>query len=392
MPKRTSSKKKRPAEATPEDREFMQMALELAREGAGWVSPNPMVGAVIVRDGEIIATGYHAEHGREHAETVALRNAGAQAEGATLYVNLEPCNGYGLQPPCTETILNSGIRRVVVGARDTHSKGRGGIARLRRAGIEVIEGVLLAESEALNERFFTYTRQGRPFTELKLAATLDGKTATQSGESRWITSKAARRRVHEMRAMADAVAVGIGTVLADDPQLSVRHGRRGGRQPAPVVLDAMLRIPLDAALLRTKTTRKFVVTSKRAPRRHKDALRELGVTLIEVEAKEGRLDLAEAWSALAAERISAIFVEGGSHVAWSVLRAGLVDRLSLFYAPKLLGGERAPGMFSGPGIAALSDAIQVGDLAIERVGEDYLVTGRPMVRAAKLTIRKPKKG
>ena len=360
------------------DEVFMERALALAKKGAGRVSPNPLVGALIVRAGKVVGEGYHRKYGSAHAEVNALRAAGAKARGATLYVNLEPCNRHGHVPPCTDAILRAGIVRVVVGARDAYSKGRGGVERLKAAGVEVRPGVLSGECERINERFFTYTRLGRPFTVLKMAASLDGKVATSAGESKYITSEKARALVHEMRAESDAVLVGIGTVRADDPDLTVRLVSGRGRQPAPIVLDANLKIPLTAKLLRTKTPRKFVICSSRASDKKRRRLEQMGVSVIAVRSVRGRLDLKAAWEALGAQKVSSILVEGGPQVAWSVLGLGLADRLSVFFAPKLLGDGGAPGVFSGGGIVRLSDAVSLEDVEVRRVGPDLLVTGRPV--------------
>lgn len=360
----------------------MAEALSLAAKGKGKVAPNPMVGAVLVKGGRIIGRGWHHRYGADHAEVDALKKARAKARGATLYVNLEPCNRQGHVPPCTEAILAAGIKRVVVGARDQHSKGRGGVARLRRAGVKVDVGVLKKECEAFNECFFVYTREKRPHTVVKMAATLDGKIATATGHSKWITGPRARERVHRMRDENDAVMVGIGTVLADDPELTVRHIRTT-RQPSPVVLDAMLRIPLKAKLLKTDTPRKFVICSPRAPAAKRRALERLGVTVIAVPARGGNLNLPAVWKALGEHAVSSVLVEGGPHVAWSVVEAGLADQVAIFYAPKILGSDRAPELFRGGAAPRLSDAIGLKDVSMETVGEDFLLIGRPVQKKKK---------
>lgn len=363
------------------DERYMRRALELAERGRGAVSPNPMVGALIVKGGKVLAEGRHHVYGGLHAEADALSkvrgNARQKLRGATMYVSLEPCNAHGKQPPCTEAILESGITRVVVGTSDGGSKGRGGIARLRRRGIEVVTGVLAKEAAALNEKFFTHTATKRPHTTLKLAATLDGRTATRTGESQWITSKESRALVHEMRADCDAIVCGIGTVMADDPKLTVRPAPAHGRQPVPVILDSKLRISPEANVLRTRTARKIVVCSTRAGTRREAALVERGVQVIRVPHRDGALELAPAWKALYKEEIGSLFVEGGPKVAASVLAAGLVDTLHVFLAPKLFGDEKATPLLAGLKVPHLKDAIKLGEMSARQVGPDVLLTARP---------------
>ncbi|MCB0220064.1 MAG: bifunctional diaminohydroxyphosphoribosylaminopyrimidine deaminase/5-amino-6-(5-phosphoribosylamino)uracil reductase RibD [Chrysiogenetes bacterium] len=359
------------------DERYMRRALELAARGRGAVSPNPMVGAVIVKNGRVLAEGWHHEYGGLHAETDALGKLRGSAKGATLYVSLEPCNATGKQPPCTDAILEHGIARVVVGVGDGNSKGKGGIARLKRRGVSVATGVLAEEAVALNEKFFTHVARKRPHTTLKLAATLDGRTATRRGESKWITSPESRKLVHEMRGECDAILCGIGTVLADDPRLTVRPAPAHGRQPIPVILDSKLRIPLDAKVLKTKTARKIVICSTRAPAKREELLVAQGVRVIRVVHQGGKLDLGAAWKALYKEEIGSVFVEGGPKVAASVLATGLVDVLHVFLAPKIIGDEKATPLLSGLKVPHLKNAIALGELSAQQIGPDVLLTARP---------------
>ena len=274
---------------TEQDTHYMRMAMRLALKGAGRTSPNPMVGAVLVKHGEVIATGYHKVAGEDHAEIVALKRAGDRAKGATLYINLEPCSHHGRTPPCTMSLIRAGLGAVVAGMKDPNPRVRGrGLRQLRQAGIEVRVGVLEPQCRTLNEAFVKYITRGLPFVILKLAASLDGKIAAGSGDARWISSEASRRVVHRLRNQVDAVLVGAGTVVADDPQLTCRIP--GGRNPWRVVLDARLRIPLSAKLLHHRDPHKsIIVTSLEAPQRKVRALTDLGAQVWRLEAVNGRI-------------------------------------------------------------------------------------------------------
>ena len=306
---------------------FMRRALELAEQGTGYTRPNPLVGAVIAKGGEVIAEGYHARYGGPHAEAVALERAGEAARGADLYVNLEPCSHWGKTPPCVDRIIAAGIRRVFIATRDPNPLVNGkGVEKLRAAGIEVVEGVLRKEAERLNEIFFYWIKMKRPFVALKLAMSLDGKIATRSGDSRWITGEGARRRVHELRRRHAAVLVGINTVLADDPELTVREVE--GPQPLRIVLDSRGRVPLSARVLAGEA-RTLVATTAAMPEERERALLERGVEVWRLPAREGRVDLVALLARLAGEEIDSLLVEGGGEVAWSFLAQGLVQKLYL---------------------------------------------------------------
>ncbi|MCX7750945.1 MAG: bifunctional diaminohydroxyphosphoribosylaminopyrimidine deaminase/5-amino-6-(5-phosphoribosylamino)uracil reductase RibD [Candidatus Bipolaricaulota bacterium] len=354
----------------------MRRALELARRGWGWTRPNPLVGAVVVKDGEIVGEGWHAVRGGPHAEEVALRAAGARAQGADLYLTLEPCVDFPgkCTPPCVDALLAAGIRRVIVATRDPNPcvDGRG-LHRLQEAGVEVIEGVLADEARKLNEVFFHWIRTRTPFVVLKLALSLDGKIATRTRRSRWITGEESRRVVHLLRARYGAVLVGVGTVLADDPSLTVREAE--GPQPLRVVLDSAGRIPLEAKVLSPEAPT-VVATTDRMPDSVEEALRGKGAEVWRLPTVGGEVDLRALLRRLG-ERTDSVLVEGGSEVAWSFLARGLVHKIAFFYAPLVLGGREAVPAVGGEGVANPAEGIRIRNLEVERVGEDLLLTGYP---------------
>ncbi len=351
---------------------YMRLALAEAARGAGRTSPNPAVGAVIVKGGRVVARGHHARAGGPHAEIVALRAAGARARGADLYTTLEPCDHHGRTPPCSLAIAEAGVRRVFSGSRDPNPLVDGrGVARLREAGVEVITGVLAAECDALNAAWFTYITRGRPFVTLKLATTLDGRLATRGGDARWVTGPEARAWVHRLRDRVDAVLVGRGTALADDPRLTARLPGGGGRDPLRVVLDTRRSLPPTLKLFRQRSAARTLVAHAAA------RARPLGprVDLLRCRRGPGGLDLHDLLGRLAARGVTHLLVEGGGEVAASFLSAGLVDRLALFLAPKVLGPGRGWGLAAAP--ARMAGALRIEGLAVERLGEDLLLTGAP---------------
>ncbi len=329
----------------------MRRALLLARRGWGRTAPNPMVGAVVVRDGHVVGEGWHAEYGGPHAEAAALTAAGDRARGADLYVTLEPCAHHGKTPPCADAIIAAGVRRVVIALDDPNPEARGGTARLRAAGIEVVTGVEADAAAALNAPFlFAHAGAPRPFVTLKLALSIDGAIAPGGGQQLWLTGEAARRHVHRLRADADAIAVGIGTALADDPALTVRHGRRPRVAPVRIVFDPAARLPLASRLVRTarKVPVWVLAESPTAPGRA--GLERAGVSVRVAGALDGHL------AAVRADGIRHLFVEGGAGIAGALLTAGWVDRLITFRAPVLLGagalpafGTLASSPLAGPG-------------------------------------------
>lgn len=355
---------------------FMRRALAEARKGLGSTSPNPVVGAVVAKAGQIVSVGHHARAGGPHAEVVALNRAGAKARGADLYVTLEPCDHHGRTPPCTRAILAAGVKRVFVGCEDANPivSGRG-IERLRAAGVEVVKGVLEAECLALNRPFFTYITERRPFVTLKVAATADGRIATRTGDSRWVTGPQSRERVHALREQVDAVLVGGRTVRQDDPQLTARpRGRLSARQPLRVVLSASLDLPPRARIFDEELGGVLILTAS-DDRRRATALRARGAEVVRVPGRRGRVDLRAALQALHDREIVHLLVEGGGEVFGGFLEEGLADQLLLFVAPKILG----EGVSWAPlrAKARMDHAIPLVEASVERVGEDVLITATP---------------
>jgi diaminohydroxyphosphoribosylaminopyrimidine deaminase/5-amino-6-(5-phosphoribosylamino)uracil reductase len=364
-----------------EDERYMRLALRLARKGLGTTSPNPMVGAVAVKGKTIVGRGYHHRAGEPHAEILALRQAGTRARGATLYLNLEPCDHFGRTPPCTRAILEAGIRRVVAGMKDPNPLvSGGGIRRLRRAGVRVDVGVLEKECRELNAPFCKFITRKRPFVILKAAASLDGKVATRSGDSRWISSEVSRNYVHRLRQAMDAVMVGIGTVLKDDPLLTVRlPGGKKPRQPLRVIVDSRLRIPLHSQLVRTAREYPTLVAATQAAslsRRQRLAAANVEVAIIAKDVR-GHVSLRGLMKELARRGVVSLLLEGGSTLNASALKERVVDRVLFFLAPKIIGGQRAPGVIGGDGTLRIKDAEPVEILKVGRIGPDILIEGAP---------------
>ncbi len=356
----------------------MRAALALARRGLGTVWPNPAVGCVIVRDGRVVGRGWTQPGGRPHAESEALARAGNQAQGATAYVTLEPCYHWGRTPPCADALIAACLRRVVVALEDPDPRvAGGGLARLRAAGLAVEAGLCAAEAAEINAGFLHRVRLGRPLVTLKLATSLDGRIATPSGESRWITGPPARERAHLLRATHDAILVGTETVIADDPQLTCRLPGLGHNSPVRVVIDRQLRVPLNARLVaEARQTATWVVTLSSADQARQQALRDAGVIVIPAEPDQaGRIDLGTALGLLGEEGLTRLLVEGGGRLAAALLRQGLVDRLVWFHAPLLLGGDAVPAV-AELGLAVLAEAPAFERLSGEIVGEDVLTMFR----------------
>ncbi|MFA0752510.1 MAG: hypothetical protein IMHGJWDQ_000264 [Candidatus Fervidibacter sp.] len=361
-----------------EDEFWMRRALRLARKRLGWTSPNPPVGAVIVKEGTLVAEGYHEGTGKPHAEAIALAKAGEKAKGATLYVTLEPCDHYGRTPPCTDAIIAAGIQRVVVGTLDPNPIVNGrGIARLRAAGIEVAIGVLEAEAKDLIAPFAKFITQQMPFVTLKLAMSADGKIATCTRQSQWLTGEEARRYAHRLRLEHDAVMVGVGTVLADDPQLTVRLVRGKGKQPVRVVVDSLARTPPTAKVIRAAETPCIIAVTEKAPESRVRKLRHVGAQVWRLPPdKQGRVSLPELLKKLAERDIVSVLVEGGSELAGSLVAQRLIDRVVFFIAPVLLGGNKAVPAIGGEGIANLDEALRLKDARWRRLGQDWLLTAK----------------
>ena len=356
---------------------FMRLALREAAKGLGRTSPNPAVGAVLVRAGRVVARGHHARAGGPHAEVVAIRAAGARARGADLYTTLEPCDHYGKTPPCSIAVLEAGVRRVFVGSADPNPLVNGkGIARLRGAGVEVAEDVLRGECDALNAHWFKYIRERRPYVTLKAAVTLDGRIATRTGDARWVTGEAARRWVHRLRDRVDAVLVGAGTARADDPLLTTRLAGGRGRDAVRVVLDTDLRLPSRLALLNPRSPAPTLVAHASARTRRVRP----GVELLRCKRGKGGVDLRDLLAKLAARGVTHLLVEGGARVHARFLEEGLVDRVAVLVAPKLAGADGVP-LLAGRGPARMADALRLDEVQVERIGEDVLVIGRPVPAA-----------
>ena len=361
------------------DEKFMRLALSLAGEARGRTSPNPMVGAVIVRDGRIVGRGYHREAGTPHAEIHAIADAGEKARGATIYVNLEPCSHYGRTGPCTQAIIEAGLSRVVMAMMDPDPRVSGsGKAVLEAHGIQVRTGILESEARKLNEAYIKYITTGkRPFVILKTAMSLDGKIATASGQSRWITSQDSRERVHQIRDEVDAILVGIGTVIRDDPSLTTRLPNGRGRDAIRIILDSRARIPLKSRVLNLDSpARTIVAVTPQAPQEKVAQLKQRAEVLT-VPEQNGRVDLKALMERLGRMEIVSALLEGGAEVNASAVKAGIVDKVMVFIAPKLISGSGSPGPIGGAGIDDLSEVVQLTGISVDRVGEDILITGVP---------------
>ncbi|MBM4245118.1 MAG: bifunctional diaminohydroxyphosphoribosylaminopyrimidine deaminase/5-amino-6-(5-phosphoribosylamino)uracil reductase RibD [Deltaproteobacteria bacterium] len=363
---------------SPRDAEYMRLALELGRRGLGRTRPNPPVGAVVVRGGRVVGSGWHRRAGTAHAEAIALEQAGAAARGATLYVTLEPCTHQGRMPPCAPRVIESGVQRVVIGAIDPNPLvSRRGVAQLRRAGVAVTTGVESAASMDLIAAFARHVVTGRPFVRLKLAASADGRIATRTGASRWITGAPARRLVHRWRNEMDAVMVGVDTVIADDPELTCR--RAGGRDPVRVVVDGRLRIPPRARLLHDGRGPVWIATRTRHDRARAARLGRDGATILPVVARGPHLDLGALLVTLGRRDLTSVLVEAGAALSAALIAGGHVDELCWFSAPLLIGGDGLP-MIGPLGVRSLRGAFPLSDLRVERVGDDLLHTARVEAR------------
>lgn len=357
------------------DEQMMARAISLARNGLGRTSPNPLVGAVIVRDGRIVAEGWHRKAGTPHAEIHALNMAGELARGATVYVSLEPCAHYGRTGPCARALVEAGVSRVVVAMTDPNPKVAGkGIAILQEAGIEVTTGVLEQEARQLNEVFLKWMTTGLPFVALKTAMTLDGKIATAAGQSQWITNEASRYETHRLRDIYDGILVGINTALADNPSLTTRLKEYQGRNPVRIVVDSRARLPLTAKLVTDGAARTIVAVTEQAPAERVEALRSAGVEII-VAGSSNHVDMQSLMEQLGAMKITSVLVEGGGSVNFSLLQAGLVDRVYAFIAPKLVGGRDALTPVEGEGFQELDRAVELENIQLRQLGSDVLLTG-----------------
>lgn len=356
-----------------DDRAYVEWALRLAERGVGLVSPNPMVGALVVADGVVVGEGWHEGPGLPHAEVVALDAAGPRARGATLYTSLEPCSHFGRTPPCTEAIVRAGIARVVSATKDPNPAVDGkGFERLSAGGVEVRDGVMAEEAQHLNQAFFKHVRTGMPFVTWKMAASLDGKVAARDGSSRWITGEAARADVHRLRAWSDAIVVGAGTALADDPALTVRDPTYRGRPPIRVLVDARGRVRPSGDLFDDQAPT-LVATTEYVPAEVREAWLAAGAEVLVMEASGEVVALEALFAALGKRDVQGVLLEGGPTLAWSAVEDGLVDKLVVYLAPKLIGGATAPTVLEGRGFAPIGHARALRIRSVDRMGQDLRV-------------------
>lgn len=354
------------------DRQYMERALALARRGAGHTRPNPMVGAVLVKEGRVIGEGWHGHFGGPHAEVEAFRSCTEDPEGATLYVTLEPCSHYGKTPPCADLVVRKKVGRVVAAMVDPNPLVAGkGIEKIRRAGIPVEVGLMEPEARRLNEVFLKYVTEKKPFVLYKAAMSLDGKTACRTGDSQWISSETSRQAAHRLRGLYAGIMTGIGTILADDPRLTART--EGLHDPVRIIADSHLRIPLSAKVLH-EPGRVILLTTSAAEAEKKEALLAMGAEIITADGPDGEVDLPQAMAELARKGIDGILLEGGAALAGSALCAGILDKVLFYAAPLLIGGAGAPSPFGGAGAAALHEAWPLRDLTVSMSGADLAIT------------------
>lgn len=354
------------------DADFMRQAIALAELGRGWTNPNPLVGCVIVKNGEVIAEGYHARYGEFHAERNAILNCSEDLTGATAYVTLEPCCHHGRTPPCSDLLIERGIKRVVIGSSDPNPLVAGkGAKQLRMAGVEVVEGMLKAECDRLNPIFFHYIQTKRPYVLLKYAMTADGKIATASGQSKWITGEQARAKVQQTRHQYSAIMVGVETVFADDPMLNCRLPN--AKQPVRIVCDSQLRTPLQSQLVQTASQYRTIIATINNDTTKHQAYRQFGIEIIVTQADNKRVDLQDLLQKLGERQIDSLLLEGGSSLNFSALRAGIVNKVHCYIAPKLVGGAMAKSPIGGEGIGELADAVLLENPAMSVIGSDILI-------------------
>lgn len=359
------------------DEKYMALALELAEKGRGKVEPNPMVGAVLVKNGEIVGKGYHQVFGGPHAEIHAISDGGANCKGATLYVSMEPCAHYGKTAPCVDAIITAGIAKVVTTVIDPNPITSGkGIQKLKAAGIEVHLGVMEAQAKRLNAPFFKLMQKGLPYVIVKWAMSLDGKIATHTGDSRWITSEESRAYVHKIRGQVDGILVGINTVLRDDPLLTCRL--EGGRSPKRIIIDSNALLPLNSRLLNTINESEIIVAVNKGAQQERVAkLEQLGCKIIQTKDTNGSVDLHDLFHRLGGMKLTNILVEGGSRVITSVIEGRHVDKVMVFIAPIIIGGEGAKSPILGKGIDKICEAAKFHEISVKRFSDDVVIEGIP---------------
>ncbi|MPQ48759.1 bifunctional diaminohydroxyphosphoribosylaminopyrimidine deaminase/5-amino-6-(5-phosphoribosylamino)uracil reductase RibD [Marinifilum sp. N1E240] len=360
------------------DYDYMQMAFELAKKGIGQVNPNPLVGAVIVKNDEVIGEGYHEYYGGPHAEVNAFRSSKESVEGATMYVTLEPCSHYGKTPPCAEAIVKNKIGKVVIGMLDPNPLVAGrGVKILEENGIDVDFGYLCEELTEMNRVFLKYIQTRSPYVVMKTAMTLDGKIASRTGDSRWVSNEKSRARVHELRNELSAIMVGVDTVIADDPMLTTRLKDKEGRNPIRIVVDSSLRTPLNAKILNSSNEAKtIIVVTDVADSDKIKAVEEIGNKVFVVDSLNGRVDLSKLMVKLGEDGIDGILLEGGATLNYSALETGIVDEVISFIAPKIIGGVEAKSPVSGIGIELMKNAIELNDIKIDQFDQDLMLTGK----------------
>ncbi|MBC2580821.1 bifunctional diaminohydroxyphosphoribosylaminopyrimidine deaminase/5-amino-6-(5-phosphoribosylamino)uracil reductase RibD [Clostridium sp. DJ247] len=359
------------------DIKYMKRALELAKKGAGYTNPNPLVGAVIVKNDRIIGEGYHMSYGNHHAEINAFNNAIEDVEGATMYVTLEPCSHFGKTPPCANAIVKKKIKKVVIGLKDPNPLVAGkGIQILEDNHIEVVTGVLEEEGKKLNEIFLKYITTKTPFCIMKTAMTLDGKIASYTGHSKWITNELSRKYVHQLRHRVAGIMVGIGTVLADDPELTTRLENIEGSDAARIIVDSSARTPLEAKVLNVQSKAKTIIaTTERADHNKLKALADKGAEIIITPLKNYQVNLSYLMKELGERKIDSILLEGGSELNYSAISQGIVDKVTAFIAPKIIGGNQAKTPVGGTGKETMSEAIEVKHIEIQRFEDDIMIEG-----------------
>ena len=359
------------------DSSYLEMAYGLAEKARGWASPNPYVGAVVVRGGTIIGHGFHERPGRPHAEAIALERAGRQARGSSLYVTLEPCVHWGRTPPCVEAVIRAAPKRVVVSSFDPNPiVFQKGVRRLRAAGIDVSVGLLGEKNSLLNESYIKYITRGVPFVTLKAALSLDGRMATRTGDSRWISSPETRDYVHLLRGEQDAIMVGIRTILKDDPRLTVRHPQWAGKKVVRVILDSALRLPVRARILTTLAEGKVIVfTTDRASCKKRAKLEKKGVEVVVIPVPSGPLEVSDVLTRLGGRGIASLLVEGGSRLLTTMIEEKLADKLFLTVAPRLIGGEGAPSFLEGKGVRLVKKSLRLEKVSAFPIGDDIIIQG-----------------
>ena len=352
----------------------MEIALELAKKGIGRVNPNPLVGAVIVKDNEIIGEGYHECYGKAHAERNAVNNAIKDVEGSTIYVTLEPCAHYGKTPPCVDLLIEKKFKKVVIGMLDPNELVAGkSIEKLKKHGIEVVVGIKEEECKKVNEIFIKYITSKIPFVVLKSGTSIDGKIATYTGESKWITSEKAREDSQNLRNRLHSIMVGVNTIIADDPNLTCRIN--SNKHLTRIIVDTNLRIPLDSKVITNQDKNTIVATAVDADENKKQELRNLGIKVIEVSKKESRVNLQELVKKLGQEGIDSILIEGGGTLNFSALKEKIVDKIIFYIAPKIIGGENSKSSISGEGFSKLNEAVSIINTSFRKIGEDLVIEG-----------------